>query len=206
MAQNITKDLTSGVFLVTNEAVAHDAGDLFVWGNMVVMHLEDQAISATSCPVVAWGREVNYAKLSTGVFAIGDALYYDATNDRLTKVASGNKFAGTCLEVAGNGTTDCKFALGMGTPQSYADLKFIAITGADAGSAAQSVTCTGAVVGDRVIGILGHTTANTGTHGFLLPTVGTVFESTISIVDKIQQLTTDLSANSYVVVLATRSS
>ncbi len=84
----------------------------------------------------------------------------------------------------------------------WAGLKFLAVAGANASVTPVSTACVGTVVGDRVIALFGHTTANTGTHAFLIPLIGTDFESTISIVDKIQQLASNLSANSYIAVIA----
>lgn len=45
------------------------------------------------------------AKLSSDVVAQGDALYWDNTNKRLTKTASGNTYAGWATAAAGNGVT-----------------------------------------------------------------------------------------------------
>lgn len=83
-------------------------------------------------------------------------------------------------------------------------LKLLAADGANASGGNQNVTLTGAAVGDRVIAIIGHAKANTGVHTFLIPAVGTAFESTISVVNQIVQLQAggDLSANTYLFVLA----
>ena len=48
-----------------------------------------------------------------------------------------------------------------------------------------------------------HVKANTGTHAFLVPVIGTAFEQFISVKDHVQQLQAggDLSANTYVFIL-----
>lgn len=49
--------------------------------------------------------EFSVSKLSSDVVAQGDALYWDNTNKRLTKTASGNTYAGWATAAAGNGVT-----------------------------------------------------------------------------------------------------
>ena len=204
MAKNITRDTTDGVILVTNTATARTAGDLAVIGGMGVLFLNDELTNATGCPVVARAREISYDKLTTDVVTVGAALYFDATNDRLTLIPGAHRFAGRAATAAGNGVTTVKFNLNEGPlPAGLGRLKLIPFAGADSTSAIVSTTCTGAVVGDLVRGIMGHVTANTGTHTFLVPVVGTDFEATITIVDKIQQQIAagNLSANNYLAIL-----
>lgn len=52
----------------------------------------------------------NLPKLSTDVVAVGDLLYWDNTNKRLTKTASSNYRVGVATKIAGNGvaTVDCR--------------------------------------------------------------------------------------------------
>ena len=84
------------------------------------------------------------------------------------------------------------------------NLKLLAADGADSTSKDAQVTLTGAAVGDRVIAIIGLTKANTVQHVFLLPTIGTHFEDTISVANKIvqKQAAGNLSANTYLFVLS----
>jgi len=92
----------------------------------------------------------------------------------------------------------------FGLPKlSPTGLKMLAADGVNATSGDQQVTLTGTVVGDRVVAIFGHVKANSGVHTFLIPAIGTAFESTISVVDKIveKQAAGDLSANTYIFIL-----
>ncbi|HPU35095.1 MAG TPA: hypothetical protein PK184_20565 [Phycisphaerae bacterium] len=84
------------------------------------------------------------------------------------------------------------------------NLKLLAADGVDSTSEDAQVTLTGAAVGDRVVAIIGHAKANTGPHVFLLPTIGTHFEATISVANKIvqKQAAGNLSANTYLFVLS----
>lgn len=83
-------------------------------------------------------------------------------------------------------------------------LKLLAADGIDTTSGDAEVTLTGSAVGDRVVAIFGHVKANTGAHTFLIPVVGTTFEATITVVNKIvqKQAAGDLSANTYLFWLA----
>ena len=83
-------------------------------------------------------------------------------------------------------------------------LKLLAADGVNSTGGDTEVTITGSAVGDRVVAIFGHVKANTGAHTFLIPVVGTTFEATISVVNKIvqKQAAGDLSANTYLFILA----
>lgn len=83
-------------------------------------------------------------------------------------------------------------------------LKMLAADGLNTTAGDAEVTLTGTAVGDRVIAIFGHVKANTGAHTFLIPVVGTTFEATITVVNKIvqKQAAGDLSANTYIFILA----
>lgn len=50
-------------------------------------------------------------KLSTDVVAVGDLLYWDNTNKRLTKTAASNTLAGIATAAAGNGVTTVRIRL-----------------------------------------------------------------------------------------------
>lgn len=98
-----------------------------------------------------------------------------------------------------------KLGAGAVTPpkMAFTGMKILAADGANSTGGDQQVTLTGTVVGDRVIAIFGHVKANTGAHSFLIQTIGTHFESVITVVDKIvqKQAAGDLSANTYVFIL-----
>ena len=87
---------------------------------------------------------------------------------------------------------------------TFTGLKLLAADGANSTGGIVSTTLTGAAVGDRVIAIFGQVKAETGANSFLIPVIGTAFESTISIVDKVQQLVAagDVSLNTYLFILA----
>jgi len=70
--------------------------------------------------------------------------------------------------------------------------KFLAFDGVDASGAAALATLTGAVVGDVIVGVVNLTDGSAGS---------AYFEGVISTVGKINQLTTDLSAKKFVVML-----
>lgn len=112
----------------------------------------------------------------------------------------------TTAKIADANVTTAKLAAGGATlPKvAFTGLKLLAADGVNATGGDTQVTLTGSVVGDRVIAIFGHTKANTGVHTFLIPVIGTAFEATISVVDKIveKQAAGDLSANTYLFLLA----
>ncbi|SMD18505.1 DUF2190 family protein [Rhizobium sp. RU36D] len=56
-----------------------------------------------------------YAKTSALAIAVGDKLYYDATNNLLNKTASGNTLVGTAVAAAANPSDTVDFKLGATT-------------------------------------------------------------------------------------------
>lgn len=79
----------------------------------------------------------------------------------------------------------------------FSSLKFLRFDGRNGAGA---ITLTGAAVGDRVLALIGVTTA---TGAMVVGTIPTQFEGTISVVNQIQQaLAGDLSGNDYVALLA----
>jgi hypothetical protein len=81
--------------------------------------------------------------------------------------------------------------------------KIFAADGANSSGGIVSTAISGALVGQRVLAIFGHVKANTGAHTFLIPVIGTAFESYISVAGHIQQLVAagDLSLNTYIFIL-----
>lgn len=67
-------------------------------------------------------------------------------------------------------------------------------------SAAGAITLTGAVVGQRVVAVIGHTR---GGHP-IAPVVSTAFETRITVADQIQQAGTGLQDYEYLVILETQ--
>lgn len=86
----------------------------------------------------------------------------------------------------------------------FTGLKVLAADGVDSTGGAAQVTLTGTAIGDRVVAIFGHVKANTGAHTFLIPTIPTHFEGTITVTNKIiqAQAAGDLSANTYIFLIA----
>ena len=87
-----TKYKQRGEVLDHVAAAALDSGDVVVMGDIVGVAEADIALAATGSVRV---QGVHTLAAITGVaFAQGDQLYWDATNERLTKVSSGNTKAG----------------------------------------------------------------------------------------------------------------
>jgi predicted RecA/RadA family phage recombinase len=116
MAANVKREREDGTILVTNVGTAKAAGKLIVVGELVCMHKNDQAISATNCPVFVKDVEILYAKLETDVATEGCKLYYDDTNDYLTVTVGTDpvlKYAGIAAAAAGSTATTCRCHLGL---------------------------------------------------------------------------------------------
>lgn len=81
--------------------------------------------------------------------------------------------------------------------------KILAADGVNSTGGDAQVTLTGAVIGMRVRAIFGHVKAAAGANTFLIPAIGTAFESVITVTDKIVQLQAggDLSLNTYLFIL-----
>jgi predicted RecA/RadA family phage recombinase len=62
-------------------------------------------IANTATGAVAMTGVFNYTKLGTDVVGVGDLLYFDAGNNRLTTTASTHNLAGYAFSGAGSGAT-----------------------------------------------------------------------------------------------------
>jgi hypothetical protein len=178
-----------GAGITGNSTIAGSLGLTGASGNLTAA----QAITATAGAITATNG--NIVATAGNVSAGGS-------------VTAGNGFTvttGTVTLPAGSIET-ADLAAGAATlPKvTFTGLKLLAADGVDATSGNQNVTLTGAAVGDRVFAIFGHTKANTGTHDFLVPTIGTHFEATISVINQIVELQAagNLAANSYIFLLA----
>ena len=79
-------------------------------GGMLCVATHD-ALSGASLVVQTTGV-VNLTKLGTDVVAIGDVLYWDGANSRLTKISAVGLFqAGIATKAAGNGVTTVNIRL-----------------------------------------------------------------------------------------------
>lgn len=94
-----------------------------------------------------------------------------------------------------------KLAAGAATAPkiSLTGIKFIPIAGANASGGAQTVAANGAAVGDRVVAVIGSPLAAATDNNKVDST--TDFATSIAVADEVQQLTTDLSANTYWLIL-----
>lgn len=113
MAANVKRTREQGTVLVTNGGTDKAAGKAIVVGELVCVLKEAALANATNCPAWVDYVQVNYAKLTTDVVAIGATLYFDAGNDRLTLTASTHKKAGVAATAAGNGVTTVDVHLGL---------------------------------------------------------------------------------------------
>lgn len=84
-------------------------GQVVKTGVRIGVALTDIAVGATGS--VRMRGVFTIAKLSSDVVGQGDALYWDATNSRLTTIASGNTLAGYAFKAAGNGVTTVDISL-----------------------------------------------------------------------------------------------
>lgn len=193
-------------FTYTNGGSPRSSGDIVVIGNEVAVLKGDVAASAD----VAATRVgvVEYARVTGGgtAWSKWDAIYFDSTANKLTKVAAGNTYAGLAYAATADGDALGRVLLNAGFGQDlgsvdFSGFKCLAAAGVNSTGGDAQVTLTGTVVGDRLIAVFGTPTAGTGAP--LVEVVGTDFEATVSVVDKIVQLQAagDLSANTYVFLL-----
>jgi hypothetical protein len=91
---------------------------------------------------------------------------------------------------------------------TFTGLKVLTADGVNSTGGDTQVTLSGTAVGDRVIAIFGHVKAAAGANSFLVPTIPTHFEGTITVTNKIvqKQAAGDLSANTYLFILAPATS
>lgn len=77
------------------------------------------ALTGEACEVSVCGV-YEVPKLSTDVVAVGDFLYFDSGNARLTKTALDNTLAGIAVAAAGNGVTTVQVRLNGAAPTAAA--------------------------------------------------------------------------------------
>ena len=113
---SLTTYKQAGELIDYTPTVAKNAGDVVVQSELcgqVVTDIEADAKGALRIEGV-----ITAPKLSTDVVAIGNVLYWDATNSRCTTTASTHNIIGKAVSVAGSGATsvDVKLTPGMLTP------------------------------------------------------------------------------------------
>jgi predicted RecA/RadA family phage recombinase len=89
------------------------SGKLVVIGSLVGV-AQKAAVIGADLPLLTKGV-VSYAKTSALAIAIGDKVYYDATNNVVNKTASGNTLVGVAVSVAANPSPRVDFKLGPTT-------------------------------------------------------------------------------------------
>lgn len=96
MAQNF---IAPGEVLDVVAAAAITSGAPVKVGNIIGVALGTAAIGQT-VSVSICGAFSGLAKETGAAWAVGDTLYWDATNSRFTKTSSGNTFAGYAYAAA----------------------------------------------------------------------------------------------------------
>ena len=123
----------------------------------------------------------------------------DALTTYTASVHIGDQTITLTGDVTGSGTSSFAATIGAnkvtGPKLAASSLKLLVCAGVDASSAPALATLTGAAVGDAVIGVVNLTDAASATASF---------ETTISTVDKINQLTDNLSTKTLFVLLITK--
>ena len=94
----------------SNTGSAISSGDVVVMGALVGVACGDIA-GSTGVGEVQIEGVFELTKLSTDVVAVGDRLYWDSGNSRLTKTPSTHAFAGVAVKAAGNGATTVEVKL-----------------------------------------------------------------------------------------------
>lgn len=89
------------------------SGKIVVVGSLVGV-AQKSVLAGEDLPLLLEGV-VEYAKTSALAIAVGDKVYFDATNNVINKTASGNTLAGVALAVAANPSAKVKFRLGPTT-------------------------------------------------------------------------------------------
>ena len=116
MATNLIRPLNGAQGLraiVKNGASTKTSGQIIVVGNFHALLMKDAAANETGIPAVIGDYEIRYAKLTTDDVVPGDILYFDAGNDRFTKVATNNKKAGLANETSISSQATIKILFGI---------------------------------------------------------------------------------------------
>lgn len=105
MAKNYIQE---GNVLNYTATAAVASGAVVVIGKRIAIALADIAVGETGA--ITTEGVFTVAKLSTDAVGLGDLLYWDAANSRLTSTASGNTLAGFAAAPvgAGAGTVNIK--------------------------------------------------------------------------------------------------
>lgn len=88
-----------GKIVYSNSGSAISSGDVVVIGNDIGV-AEDDIAATTGSGTVNLEGVYELAKVSGTAFSQGDDLYWDSSQEELTKTASGNTYIGRCHEDA----------------------------------------------------------------------------------------------------------
>lgn len=153
---------------------------------------------------------ITAAKLATDAVETAKIKDLNVTTGKIAALAVTtakiNALAVTDAEIAAGAVTTAKILAGNVTLPKLdfkTGAKWLAADGVDSSGGDTQVTLTGTAIGDRVIAIFGHVKANTGAHTFLIPVIGTDFEATITVTNKIiqKQAAGHLEDNTYLFLI-----
>lgn len=86
------------------------SGKMVIIGSLV--GIASKSTAETELVALQTEGVYSYAKTAALAIAVGDKLYYDATNDVLNKTASGNKLVGIAVEAAVDAAATVNVKLG----------------------------------------------------------------------------------------------
>lgn len=108
--------MSKAVFVQKGEVIDYTAASALGYLDVVPLvtrigvALEDIPVNGTGSVAVTGVYEL--PAVNNAAFAVGDALYWDATNGVLTKTATGNTPAGWCVEAKALAGTVAKVKIG----------------------------------------------------------------------------------------------
>ncbi len=112
---------TTEYMKVTNVAATKLSGQLISFpagttGNTsgVALLKKDASSGEAGVPAIIGGCIVRYTAVSADTGTIGDLVYFDNGNDRLTTTSTSNNIAGRFAKVKANGETTAEFILNGG--------------------------------------------------------------------------------------------
>lgn len=170
----------------------------------IIRHNGDATVQI-DCPITASGITVGAGEIGTTELATG-AVTAIKVGAEAIETAGIKDLNVTTGKLAAGAVTVTKLGAGAVTlPKMdlFTGLKVLAADGVDSSGGDQQVTLTGTVIGDRVVAIFGQIKAETGANSFLVPTIPTHFEGTITVTNKIIQKTAagHLEANTYLFLI-----
>lgn len=112
--------MAQGRFIQTGDVIDHIPTSAFTSGEVVVMGdligIAERDIPANTLGAVRVKGVVELPKNTSLQIDKGDICYFDVTDDEINKSASGNPFAGVCVEDAATDAETVKILLNKGVP------------------------------------------------------------------------------------------